>query len=105
MDHGFYAVTLLKYSQIRQDLLRFVPRTPKNPQVTKFYDLKGAIFCVDFGEAKLIRLTPMSANEPKAAEKPPFKADSGLNALAIFVRVLVLSLRECPLRFQYQPRV
>ena len=37
---------------------------------------------MDFGEAKLIRLTPMSVGEPKAAEKPPFKAGSGLNALA-----------------------
>ncbi len=75
-------MTSLKYSQIRQDLLRFVPCTPKNPLFTKFSDLKGAVFCVDFGEAKLIRLTPMSGNEPKAAEKPPFKAGLGLNALA-----------------------
>ena len=37
---------------------------------------------MDFGEAKLIRLTPMGVGEPKAAEKPPFKAGSGLNALA-----------------------
>ena len=59
-----------------------MPRTPKNPLFTKFVDLKGAVFCVGFGEAKLIRLTPMSANEPKNAEKPPFKADLGLNALA-----------------------
>ncbi|MBQ9977021.1 MAG: hypothetical protein IJP21_00330 [Clostridia bacterium] len=50
--------------------------------ITKFCDLKGAAFCVDFGEAKLIRLTPMGVDEPKAAEKPPFKAGSGLNALA-----------------------
>ena len=60
-------MALLKYSQIRQDLLCFVPRTPKNPRVTKFSDLKGAVFCVDFGEAKLIRLTPMGVGEPKAA--------------------------------------
>ena len=59
-----------------------MPRTPKNPLFTKFVDLKGAVFCVGFGEAKLIRLTPMSANEPKNAEKPPFKADLGLNTLA-----------------------
>ena len=60
----------------------FLPRTSKNPLLTKFCDLKGACFCVDFGEAKLIRLTPMSDNEPKDAKKPPFKAGSGLNALA-----------------------
>ena len=59
-----------------------MPHTSKNPLFTKFYDLKGAIFCVDFGEAKPIRLTPMGDNEPKAAEKPPFGAGSGLNALA-----------------------
>ena len=45
----------------------FLPCTPKNPLFTKFYDLKGAVFCVDFGEAKPIRLTPMGAGEPKAA--------------------------------------
>ena len=39
----------------------------KNPSFTKFCDLKGAIFCVDFGEAKPIRLTPMGDNEPKDA--------------------------------------
>ena len=55
----------------------------KNPFITKFCDLKGAAFCVDFGEAKLIRLTPMGVGEPKAAEKPPFKAGLGLNALAM----------------------
>ena len=54
----------------------------KKSVVAKFSDLKGAVFCVDFGEAKLIRLTPMCAGEPKAAEKPPFKAGLGLNALA-----------------------
>ena len=67
LKQGFYAVALLKYSQIRQDLLRFVPRTTKNPLFTKFFDLKGAVFCVDFGEAKHIRLTPMGDNEPKDA--------------------------------------
>jgi len=48
-------------------LLRFVPCTPKNPLFTKFCDLKGAVFCVNFGEDKRIRLTPMRANKPKAA--------------------------------------
>ena len=59
-----------------------MPRTSKNPLFTKFCDLKCAVFCVDFGEAKRIRLSPMRDNEPKDAEKPPFKAGSGLNALA-----------------------
>ena len=45
----------------------FLPRTPKNPLFTKFFDLKGTDFCVDFGKDKHIRLTPMCANEPKAA--------------------------------------
>ena len=61
-----------------------MPRTSKNPLFTKFYDLKGAVFCVDFGEAESIRLTPMGDNEPKGTLKPPFKAGSGLNALANF---------------------
>ena len=45
----------------------FLPRTSKNPLLTKFYDLKGAVFCVDLGEAKPIRLTPIGNNEPKDA--------------------------------------
>ena len=45
----------------------FFPRAPKNPLFTKFCDLKGAEFCADFGKDKHIRLTPMCANEPKAA--------------------------------------
>ena len=67
LKHEFSVVTLLKYSQIHKDLLCFVPRTPKNSPVTKFYDLKGSIFCVFFGEAEFIRLTPMNDNEPKVA--------------------------------------
>ena len=59
-----------------------MPRTSKNPLFTKFCDLKGANFCVDFGEDKHIRLTPMCDDEPKDARKPPFKANEGLNALA-----------------------
>ena len=43
----------------------FLPRTPKNPLFTKFYDLKGAVLCVDFGEVKQIRLSPICDNEPK----------------------------------------
>ena len=43
----------------------FLPCTPKNHCLTKFCDLKGAVFCMDFGEAKHIRLTPMGADEPK----------------------------------------
>ena len=43
------------------------PRTTQNPLFTKLCDLKGAFFCVDFGEAKPIRLAPMGDNEPKAA--------------------------------------
>jgi len=59
-----------------------VPRTPKNPLFTKFCDLKGAVLCMDFGEAEQIRLSPICDNEPKDALKQPFKAGSGLNALA-----------------------
>jgi len=51
--------------------------------VTKFCDLKGALFCVDFGEAEHIRLTPLCDNEPKDTEKSPFKAGSDFNALAM----------------------
>ncbi len=65
-------MALLKYSQIRQDLLRFVPRHTENPLITKFSDLKGAVLCVDFGNAKLIRLSPMGDKEPKDALKSPF---------------------------------
>ena len=36
----------------------FLPCAPKNPLITKFYDLKGAVLCLDFGEDKHIRLTP-----------------------------------------------
>ena len=43
----------------------FLPRTSKNSLFTKFCDLKGAVFCMNFGEDKHIRLTPMCANEPK----------------------------------------
>ena len=50
----------------------FLPRTSKNSLFTKFCDLKGAVFCVNFGEAKHIMLTHMCDNEPKDAEKPPF---------------------------------
>ena len=60
-----------------------MPHPTKKSLIIKFFDLKGEIFCVDFGEAEFIRLTPMNAGEPKAAEKPPFKAGLGLNALAI----------------------
>ena len=67
-----------------------MPRTPKNLLFTKFYDLKGAFFCMDFGEAKPIRLTPMGTGEPKAARKPPFKAGSSLNALAELDYTVVL---------------
>ena len=65
-----------------------MPRTSNNALSTKFCDLKGAFFCVDFGEANPIRLTPMGANEPKSAKKPPFKAGSILNALAIVSTVV-----------------
>ena len=65
----------------------FLSRTPQNPLFTKFCDLKGAVFCVGFGEDKHIRLAPMCANEPKAAKNQPFKAGSGLNALANFMPV------------------
>jgi len=34
---------------------------------TKLFDLKCAIFIVDFGEEKFIRLPPMKFNEPKDA--------------------------------------
>ena len=44
-----------------------MPRPTKNPLFTKFYDLKGAVFCVDLGEAKPVRLSPMGDNEPKYA--------------------------------------
>ena len=50
----------------------FLPRTPKNSLFTKFFDLKGAAFCVNFGEAKHIRLSPMCDNEPKDTENPSF---------------------------------
>jgi len=46
----------------------FLPRTPKNPLFTKFCDLKGADFCVDFGEDKHITLrlcVRMSRKLPK----------------------------------------
>ena len=43
---------------------------------------------MSFGEAKLIRLTPMCDNKPKATEKPPFKAGSGLNALAKYTSII-----------------
>ena len=65
-------MALLKYSQIRQDLLRFVSRLNENPLITKFYDLKGAVLCGDFGDAKHIRLSPMCDKEPKDTLKPPF---------------------------------
>ncbi len=63
-------MALLKYSQIRQDLLCFVPRHTENPLITKFSDLKGADLFVDFGDAKLIRLSPMSDKKPKYDLKP-----------------------------------
>ncbi len=44
-----------------------MPRPTKNSLFTKFFDLKGAIFSVDLGEAKRIRLTPMGDNEPNDA--------------------------------------
>ena len=47
---------------------------------------------MDFGEAEHIRLSPMGDNEPKDAEKPPFKAGSGLNSLAT-LKPLPLVLR------------
>ena len=59
-----------------------MPRTPKNPLLTKFRDLKGEVFCVNFGKAKRIRPSPIRDNEPKGTKNPPFKAGSGLNALA-----------------------
>ena len=37
----------------------FLPRTPKNSLFTKFYDLKCAVFCEDFGKTRHIRLSPM----------------------------------------------
>ena len=58
---------------------------------TKFYDLKGVIFCVDFGEAEPIRLSTIGDNEPKDAEEPPFKAGSGFDAFASFT-----ALTFCP---------
>ena len=65
-------MALLKYSQIRKDLLRFAPRHIKNPLITKFRDLKDAVLCGDFGDAKQIRLSPMCDKEPKDTLKPPF---------------------------------
>jgi len=59
-------LVLLKHSQIRQDLLRFCLTNQKNPLFTKFFDLKGEVFCGIFGEAKPIRLSPMGDNEPKS---------------------------------------
>ena len=76
-------MALLKYSQIRQDLLCFCLAQTQNPLFTKFCDLKGADFCVDFVCSEAHKaITPMCANEPKDAESQPFKAGSGLNALA-----------------------
>ncbi len=34
-----------------------------------------------FGEEEFVRLSPMDDDEPKDAEKPPFKAGSGSNGL------------------------
>ena len=51
--------------------------------LTKLVDLKGAFFCVGFGEEEFVRLSPTDDDEPKVAEKPPFKADSGLNGLVM----------------------
>ncbi|MBQ7936175.1 MAG: hypothetical protein IJ333_07500, partial [Clostridia bacterium] len=69
MEHIFFAVALLKYSQIRQDLLRFVPCQTKNLLFQNSVTRKGTIFRMIFGEAKPIRLAPMGDNEPKSIEK------------------------------------
>ena len=48
-------------------LTAFLPCTPKILYLQNSATLKVLNFCVDFGEDKHIRLTPMCANEPKAA--------------------------------------
>ena len=60
-----------------------MPRPSKNTLVTKFSDLKRAVFRVNFGDAEHIKLSLMCDKEPKGALKQPFKADSSLNALAM----------------------
>ena len=76
-----FRLALLKYSQIHQDLLRFVPCQSKNLLFQNSVTRKGAVF----GEAKLIRLAPMGDNEPKSIEKPPFRADSSFTMLWLAV--------------------
>ena len=79
-----------------------MPRTPKNPLLTKFCDLKGAVFCMDFGEAKRIRLTPIRDNEPKDTQKPPFKAGSGLNALVKIITYSIIRKNIAKYFFYFQ---
>ena len=55
-------------------------------------------------EAKYIRLTPMYANEPKDAESKPFKAGSGLIALANLKNVKNGRHKLCLPKFYFVPR-
>ena len=63
-----------------------MPRPSKNTLVTKFSDLKRAVFRVDFGDAEHIKLSLMCDKEPKDALKQPFKAGSSLNVLALMMQ-------------------
>ncbi len=62
-------------------LLRFVPRTVKNPLPLKFFDPKGVEFRGIFGAEELIKLSLISDDKPKSTEIMPFRAGSGCSCL------------------------
>ncbi|MBQ5765116.1 MAG: hypothetical protein IIW03_03125 [Clostridia bacterium] len=48
---------------------------------------------MDFGDAEHIKLSLMCDKEPKDTLKPPFKAGSSLNALAIlYIKILFIAI-------------
>ncbi|MGN1160836.1 MAG: hypothetical protein ACI4SX_01185 [Candidatus Fimenecus sp.] len=74
---------LLKYSEIRQDFLRFCAAHNQKSRTLKFCDRKGAEFGAIFGAAHAARLTPCKGNKPKSARITPSAAGSNLSVWPI----------------------
>ncbi len=74
-----------------------MPRHTENPFFTKFSDLKGAVLRVDFGDAKLIRLSPMSDKEPKDALKPALLGWFGLECFGYLEAALTITEKSSAL--------